>query len=235
MPDGMTPGTQPASVALPKKLAQIPFALFLEKARRRVWSTRRAVAVVRDFDQGRPLRPGEIEIELVEPEAFAELAALVDESSGKEYLYLRPIERTRLARAGTLSVARDEGGELLAFHFIHGRDDHDALEGVAPGMYPQQLTDEVLTEAVYCVPAHRGHAIAPAMLQATGAALLERGIRRGWAYLDTTNVPALRMFARAGYVPAGTERVDRYRLGRFRTAFGPIGDRTLREWRAVAG
>ena len=93
--------------------------------------------------------------------------------------------------------------------------------------------DGVLTEEVYCLPAYRGRGLAPALLQATGLMLLARGKRRAWAYLDTTNIPALRMFNRAGYLPTGEERVDRYRGGRFETLFRAATPQTLAEWEAT--
>ena len=100
-------------------------------------------------------------------------------------------------------------------------------------MYPKLPTDEVLTEAVYCLPAYRGHALAPRLLQATGSIMAARGKRRAWAYLDTTNIAALRMFNRAGYHPSGEERVDRYRFGRFSTAFRPLTPKTQVEWQTT--
>ena len=75
-------------------------------------------------------------MELIDPDAFDDLPRLVREAVGVEYLYLRPTERTRRARAGTLSVARSAGGALLTFHFVHEAGDHEALDLVAPGMYP---------------------------------------------------------------------------------------------------
>ena len=106
-------------------------------------------------------------------------------------------------------------------------------DSVAPGMYPELPADGVLTEEVYCLPAYRGRGLAPALLQATGAMLLERGKQRAIAYLDTTNIAALRMFNRAGYRPTGEERVDRYRGGRFDTVFRDATRPTLAEWEAA--
>ena len=116
---------------------------------------------------------------------------------------------------------------------MHETHDHEALERVAAQMYPQMPRDEVLTEAVYCLPAWRGRALAPRMLQATGEIMAARGKRRAWAYVDTTNVAALRMFIRAGYSPSGEERVDRYRLGFFSTAFRALTPKTRTEWDTI--
>lgn len=175
-------------------------------------------------------------VEFLDPDLFDELPRLVEEAIGVEYLNIRPIERARRARAGTLSVARDPAGEVIAFHFVHETRDHQALEQIAPQMYPKPPLDEVLTEAVYCLPAYRGQAFAAKLLKATGAYLAASGKHRAWAYPDTTNLAALRMFNRAGYVPSGAERVDRYRLGRFSTAFRALTPTTSKEWdTAIAG
>jgi GNAT superfamily N-acetyltransferase len=175
-------------------------------------------------------------VEFVDPDLFSELPGLVDAAIGVEYLNIRPIERARRARAGTMSVARTPAGDVIAFHFVHATDDHPALETVAPKMYPKPEPDEALTEAVYCLPAYRGRAFAPRLLEATGAHLAANGKRRVWAYLDTTNLAALRMFNRAGYAPSGAERVDRYRFGRFSTVFRTLAPKTEKEWAAaIAG
>jgi GNAT superfamily N-acetyltransferase len=212
-----------------RALPRISPDIVVRKLLRRLWSTRRAIAVVRNLG-GHGETPAGLQVEFVPADGFDALPRLVEQAVGIEYLYVRPIERTRQARAGTISVARDPDGELMAFHFVHSADDHKALNQVAPNMYPPMQSDEVLTEAVYCLPAFRGRAIAPQLLVATGTNLAARGMRRAWAYLDTTNVAALRMFNRAGYAPAGTERVDRYRFGRFSTEFRDLTPTTAREW-----
>lgn len=214
-------------------MRDIPAGVVLTKLRRRLWSAHRAVAVSRDLRDKPSLPLDDIRVEFVAPDDFGELPGLVEQATGVEYLYLRPIERARQARAGTLSVARAADGDLVAFHFVHESGDHAALDSVAPGMYPVPPDDGVLTEEVYCLPAYRGRGLAPALLQATGVMLLERGKVRAWAYLDTTVLPALRMFNRAGYRPSGQERVDRYRAGRFDTVFRDTSPQTLAEWEAA--
>jgi uncharacterized protein len=230
----------PGAVAAPAEprmsVPRIDPRIVVGKVLRRLWSTHRAIAVVRELTPERDPAAARLRVEFVQPDLFDPLPRLVEEAKGIEYLYVRPIERTRLARAGTLSVARDADGELMAFHFVHDDGDYEALDQVAPGMYPPMPPDEVLTEAVYCLPAFRGQAIAPKLLAATGARLAAQGKRRAWAYLDTTNIAALRMFNRAGYAPSGAERVDRYRFGRFRTEFRELTPKTVEEWDAeVAG
>jgi GNAT superfamily N-acetyltransferase len=216
-------------------LRDLPAAVIAAKLKRRLWSTRRAIAVSRDLRDVPVLPLDDIRVEFVAPDAFDELPRLVQQADGVEFLYLRSIERARQARAGTMSVARTAAGDLVAFHFVHESSDHAALESVAPHMYPVQHDDSVLTEEVYCLPAYRGRGLAAALLQATGALLLERGKRRASAYLDTTNLAAMRMFNRAGYLPAGEERVDRYRGGRFSTTFRDLTPRTRAEWDATVG
>ena len=130
-------------------------------------------------------------------------------------------------------MARSTTGQLLAFHFVHESGDHAALERVAPRMYQQLPDDEVLTEGVYCLPAWRGGTVAARMLKATGSLVAVAGKRRAWAYLDTKNVASLRMFKRAGYVPAGTERVDRYRLGMYRSTFQSLSPQGRDDWNAA--
>ena len=206
------------------------------KLRGRLWSTRRSVAVSRDLQAAEHVLPLEgILVELVAPDEFDELSLLVQQAGGVEYLYLRTIERARLARAGALSVARTVAGELVAFHFVYESSNHDVLESVAPHMYPVLPDDSVLTEGVYCLPAYRGQGLTSALLHATGALLLERGKRRVRAYVDTSNVAALRMFNRTGYLPTGEERVVRYRVGRLSTRFRDITSLTLAEWEAAVG
>lgn len=216
-------------------MRDIPANVVVSKVRRRLWSTHRAIVLSRDLQEEPSLPLDGLRVEFVDPEAFDDLPRLVEEATGVEYLYLRPIERARQARAGTLSVARDPAGDLVAFHFFHVASDHAALDSVAPGMYPVLPDDEVITEELYCLPAYRGRGLGAALLQATGAKLLERGKRRAWVYIDTRTVAALRMVNRAGYRPTGMERVDRYRGGRFDTVFRDLTPQTLAEWDAAVG
>ena len=232
----MAGAVQPVSAAdlglfgLVRRFPQIGAGLVVAKMRRRLWSTRTAIAVVRDLEAAPDTTPNDMHVEVVHPDSFEALPLLVEAASGVEYLYVRPIERTRQARAGTISVARDGSGELMAFHFIHSAGDRDALELVAPQMYPALAADEVLTEAVYCLPAFRGRDVMPALLKATGELLATRGTRRAFAYLDIANVASLRMFRRAGYRPSGVERVDRYRFFRFSTIFRDLTPSTRASW-----
>ena len=235
----MTAGRQPAAVTRrePRGGARsLDLGLVLAKVRRRLWSTRTSIAVTRDLD-GEPFRSAEdLRFEFIDADAFDDLPRVLDESTGAEWLNVRGIERIRQARAGAMSVSRDASGAVLAFHFMHESHDHPALEAVAPHMYPQLPDDEVWTEAVYCLPAHRGKRIAPALLGATGAYLAANGKRRVWAYLDIGNIAALRTFNRAGYSVAGEERIDRFRFGRFSTLFRKLSPGTRTEWEhALAG
>jgi GNAT superfamily N-acetyltransferase len=235
-----TAGPQPAAVTTAREprggVRTLDVALVMAKVRRRFWSTRTAIAVIRDLD-GKPVRPASgLQFEFIPSETFADLPRLLDASTGAEWLNVRGLERIRQAEAGAMSVARDASGNLLAFHFMHEAHDHPALEVVAPKMYPQLPPDEVLTEAVYCLPAQRGKRIAPALLSATGAYLAANGKRRVWAYLEVTNIAALRTFNRAGYSLAGEERIDRFRFGRFSTVFRRLSPGTRAEWeQALAG
>ena len=225
-------GTVDGGVGALARLPMVGPTLVLQKLRRRLWSTRRAIAVVRDLDHA-PSLSGGVHVELVDANAFVALPRLVSTTVGAEYLYVRPIERTRQAGAGRLAVATDDAGELMAFHFVHAECDADALDRVAPKMYPKMASDEVLTEAVYCLPAYRGQDVMPTLLRATGALLAAEGIRRAWAYIDTTNTASLGLFRRAGYNPSGRERVDRYRFYRFTTEFRELTPITKAEWAII--
>jgi L-amino acid N-acyltransferase YncA len=216
------------------RFERLGIGLIAGKLRRRLWSTGRAIALVRDLpDSSREDSAADLRVELVPPERFDTLAEIVDAATGVEYLFVRSLERTRQAQAGTIAVARSESGQLLAFHFVHESGDRDALERVAPGMYQQLPDDEVLTEGVYCLPERRGGTVAAKMLKATGSLLAAAGKRRAWAYPDTKNLSSLRMFKRAGYVPAGDERVDRYRLGTYRSTFKSLTAQARDDWHAA--
>jgi GNAT superfamily N-acetyltransferase len=208
----------------PRRLLELEPRVIAEKARRRAWSARRALSMVRDVADTTPPAPptGGLHVQFVAPDEFEALAGLAAEATGIEYLYVWPIERTRQARAGTLAVARNDAGDLMGFHFVHEAHDYAALQTVAPDMYPLLPSDEVLTEALYVLPAFRDHSVASTLLQTTGALLAERGIRRAWAWNDTTNRRAIRTFHRAGYVAGPQERVDLFRLGRHTTEFRPV-------------
>jgi L-amino acid N-acyltransferase YncA len=204
----------------------------LGKLLRRAWSTRASVSLVREPLVEVPIPAGS-RIEFVPPEAFEDLAQLLKSSTGLDYLFVRNAERTRLAGVGTVFVARDETGLLMAFYFVYETDDRVALDQVARNMHPDLAADEVLTELVYCLPAFRGRGVMRQLLHATGAALAARGKRRAFAYVDTTNNRSLRMFARAGYAPTGVERVDHYRFGRHRTTFRPTSVTSEERWAAA--
>jgi GNAT superfamily N-acetyltransferase len=218
-----------------RRLLELEPSVILEKAHRRAWSARRALSMARELTGTTPPPPprGGLNVRFVEPEEFEPLAALATEATGIEYLYLWPIERTRKARAGTLAVATDDAGELMGFHFVHKARNHAALQTVAPDMYPELPSDEVLTEALYVLPAFRDHAVASTLLSTSGALLADRGIRRAWAWIDTTNRRAIRTFHRAGYVPGSDERVDLFRLGRHRTVFQPVSREAEAVWASI--
>ena len=204
------------------------------KLLRRLWSAHSSIAVVREL-QGHdgPDPADDLRVAFEDAATFDVLPRLLAESTGADYLQVRAVERTREARAGSLSVARNAAGEVVAFHFVHESGDHDALESIAPGMYPRLPVDEVLTRTVYCLPAWRGRSIEARTLVATGALLAARGKTRAWAYLDTTNTNDLRAFREAGYAASGDERVDSYRLGRYSTAFRRLAPATRAAWDSV--
>ena len=211
---------------------RIGVSVLLGKLLRRVWSTRASLSLVREPLVEVPVAEG-FALEIVPPEGFEGLAQLLESSTGADYLFVRNAEFTRLAGAGTISVARDEAGQLMAFHFVYEPKDRAALDRVAPNMFPDLAADEVLTELVYCVPAFRGRDLMRQLLHATGSTLAARGKRRAFAWVDSTNTSSLRTFAKAGYVPSGVERVDRYRFGRYSAAYRDLTATSQRRWDAV--
>jgi L-amino acid N-acyltransferase YncA len=223
----------PAPAAAPDALQKVGVRLILSKVQRRLWSTHTSVAVARDLMPSSHAPAEGIQFQLTEPEAFDDLPKLVEASDGIEFLFVRGIERLRQAHVGRIASARDDEGGLLAFHFVHERDNHEVLAQAAPGMYPQLPVDEVFTEAVYCLPAHRGRGITASLLQATCTTMTERGMTRARAYVDITNAAALRMFNRAGYHPLGDERIDRFRFGRFSTEFRALSPAVEAEWETI--
>ena len=222
-----------APAPAPDTLQRVGLRLILSKVLRRLWSTHTSVAVARDLMPSSHAPAGGIQFQLTEPEAFDDLPKLVEASDGIEFLFVRGIERLRRAHVGRIASARDDQGALLAFHFVHEHDNHEVLAQVAPGMYPQLPADEVFTEAVYCLPAHRGRGITARLLQATCTTMTKRGMTRARAYVDITNAAALRMFNRAGYHPLGDERIDRFRFGRFSTEFRELSPAIKAEWEAI--
>jgi hypothetical protein len=131
------------------------------KLQRRLWSSHASIAVVRALDANDDLASAEdLQVAFEDPATFDVLPRLLAETTGDDHLQLQAAERTREARAGSLSVARDADGDVVAFHFVHESGDFDALERIAPGLYPRLPEDEVLTRAVYCLPAWRGRSIA---------------------------------------------------------------------------
>jgi peptidoglycan/xylan/chitin deacetylase (PgdA/CDA1 family) len=217
-------------------LRRVGAAALVAKARQRLWSTHYSLAVVCEPAAERRTPAGlHVDVGFEAPTRFTELPALLQQSRGFEYLFLRGTERTRRAEAGELVVARASGGELAAFHFVHLERHRPALEQVARGLYPPLQPDEALTEAVYCLPHHRGHRVVPAMLAATLDKLARRGIARAYAYIDVENRASLRAFSLVGYRPLDTMRVDRYRLGSLRSTFVRASAQVLERWsRATA-
>ncbi len=201
------------------------------KLQRRLWSSHTTIAVARDLT-GADGTGGDDDLHVAfeDPATFETLPRLLAETSGADFLQARAIERTREARAGSLSVARNAAGDVVAFMFVHEPKDHDALERIAPGLYPRLQEGDVLTRTVFCLPEWRGRGYEPRVLVATGALLAGQGKRRALAYLDTTNVADMRIFQAAGYTPSGQERVDSYRLGRYSNAFRPVTAASRAAW-----
>jgi L-amino acid N-acyltransferase YncA len=225
-------GTQQRLAHVRPALRRIGREPFAAKARQRLWSTRYALGIVCDLGEERPRAGSDVELEVtVEPaHAFTEAAVLLEQSSGFEYLFLRGLERTRLAEAGELVVARTPDGRPAAFHFVHHERHRARLERVARGLYPQLGPDEALTEAVYCIPELRGRHVASAMLTATLDRLAQDGIARAYAYIDVENRASLRAFHRAGFRPTDAMRIDRYRLGRLSSTFAPAHPDVVATW-----
>jgi RimJ/RimL family protein N-acetyltransferase len=211
---------------------RIGVSVLIGKLLRRIWSTRASLSLVRELVEV-PAAAG-FALEIVPPEAFDGLTELLESSTGADYLFVRNAEHTRLGGVGTMSIARGETGQLMAFHFVYEPKDRVALDRIAPNMFPDLAGDEVLTELVYCVPAFRGRDLMSRLLQATGTTLAARGKRRAFAWVDTTNTPSLRTFAKAGYAPSGVERVDRYRFGRYSATFRPKTLTSEKRWDAAA-
>jgi L-amino acid N-acyltransferase YncA len=201
------------------------------KLQRRLWSSHTSIAVARDLAGGDGAGgAGDLRVAFEDPATFDTLPRLLTEMTGVDYLQSRAIERTREARAGALSVARNETGDVVAFMFVHEPKDHDALEGVAPGMYPRLQEGEVLTRTVFGLPQWRDRGYESQLLLGTAALLAAQGKRRALGYLDTTNVADMRIFQAAGYTPSGQERVDTYRLGRYSNAFRPVTAPSRAAW-----
>jgi L-amino acid N-acyltransferase YncA len=201
------------------------------KLLRRLWSSHTSIAVTRDLAGTEGEGAGDdLRVGFEDPATFETLSRLLTETTGADYLQARAVERTREARAGSLSVARNAAGDVVAFMFVHEPKDHAALEGIAPGMYPRLQEGDVLTRTVFCLPEWRGRGYEPRLLVATGALLAGQGNRRAIAYLDTTNATDMRTFQAAGYTPSGQERVDSYRLGRYSNAFRPVTAASRAAW-----
>jgi len=201
------------------------------KLQRRLWSAHTTIAVARDLaDADGAGAADDLLVAFEDPATFDTLPRLLSETTGADYLQARAVERTREARAGSLSVARNASGDVVAFMFVHEPKNHDALEEIAPGMYPRLQEGEVLTRTVFTLPEWRGRGYEPRLLVATGALLAAHGKHRALAYLDTTNVTDMRIFQEAGYTPSGQERVDSYRLGRYSNAFRPVTAPSRAAW-----
>ena len=212
-------------------MKNIGLGVIAGKLQRRLWSSHTTIAVVRDLTgtESTPAADG-LRVGFEDPATFDTLPRLLAAASGMDYLQLRAVEHTREARSGSLSVARDAAGDVVAFGFVHDSGDREALERVSPGMYPRLSDEDVLTRVVYCLPEWRGRSIEAQTLIATGTLMAERGKKRGWAYLDTGSADVMRIFREAGYAPSGDERVDSYRLGRYSNAFRPITPPTRAAW-----
>jgi GNAT superfamily N-acetyltransferase len=201
------------------------------KLQRRLWSSHTTIAVTRDLAGTEGTGAGDdLAVAFEDPATFETLPRLLVEATGADYLQARAIERTREAKAGSLSVGRNAAGDVVAFMFVHEPKDHDALEAVAPGMYPRLQEGEVLTRTVFCLPEWRGRGYESRVLLATADLLVAQGKQRAWAYLDTTSGSDLRVFQAAGYAPSGQERVDSYRLGRYSNAFRPVTAASRAAW-----
>lgn len=201
------------------------------KLQRRLWSSHTTIAVARDLAGAEGEGAGDdLRVAFEDPATFETLPRLLTETTGADYLQARAIERTREARAGALSVARNAAGDVVAFMFVHEPKDHDALEQVAPGMYPPLQKGEVLTRTVFGLPEWRDRGYESRLLVATAALLAAQGNQRACAYLDTTNAADMRIFQAAGYTPSGQERVDSYRLARYSNAFRPVTAASRAAW-----
>jgi L-amino acid N-acyltransferase YncA len=200
------------------------------KLQRRLWSSHTAIAVARDLGSEGAGAGDDLRVAFEDPATFETLPHLLTEMTGADYLQARAVERTREAKAGSLSVARNATGDVVAFMFVHGPKDHAALEGIAPGMYPRLQDGDVLTRTAFCLPEWRGRGYESRLLVATGALLAAQGKQRALAYLDTTNAADMRIFHAAGYTPSDQERVDTYRLGRYSNAFRPVTAASRAAW-----
>ena len=102
---------------------------------------------------------------------------------------------SQLAEPDVVVLVAARGGEVLGYTYA-GVEDYDymALRGPAGALY------DIVVD-----PNHRGHGIGAMLLDATLAALRERGAPRVVLSTATRNDTAQRLFARAGFRPTMIE------------------------------
>lgn len=221
-----------AAAALPRLTPET----LLRKTRQRLYSDRYSIGLAVAIGAHETAEQADVAVvSVVEPLSFPELASLTRDASDADYLFLRAMERTRVAAAGNLVVARAADGTFAGAHFVHPPSRQRALAAVAPGLYPPLDPGDVLTEALYTAPAFRGRGVAAAMLSSTLDLLRATPARRALAYVDVENCASLRAFHRVGFRPTGDMRVDRFRLGRFESEFRPLDRAIEQKWLDAVG
>jgi RimJ/RimL family protein N-acetyltransferase len=211
---------------------RVGFRVLTDKLRIRCWSTRASIIVSSDT------KPREMVTSKL-PLSFSVAACpdldvqefALSSLRGADLLFAEGLLRFYRQCPGDIIVARTSTGALAAVGLLSYSDRHQMLDAAAPGLYPRLPSNECWTEAFYVMPEYRNRGVMAATLAAVRALLNKKGIHRMHAIIGSTNARSLRAFARAGYEPAGTMRLDRFRLNRFSTRFIILDDKIRERWR----
>jgi hypothetical protein len=208
--------------------------LLLEKVAERSWGSSLSFGLRCDLRSLPERRRGRIEITM-EPRECPGYDGFADELArvkGSNYLYVRGEQRMCAAGVRTLHVATAPDGSPAYCQWLVSPEERHLIDTHIPGSYTRLEPGEVLLEGAYTFSSFRGLSLmADGMWQLLVKAR-DGGAESALTYVATDNVPSLRGCAAVGFVPDHLRRTDR-RLGRRRSVFLPLDDRTLELWAAA--
>ena len=118
----------------------------------------------------------------------------------------------------TCYVAVTSGNNPRYMQWLIGHSENDEIQAYFKGLFPLLAPDEALVELTFTLESYRGQGIMPCAMSQIAERAKDFGARWVIGFVSQGNIPSLKGFKRAGFVPYLIRRV-KWRLFRRRSTF----------------
>ena len=191
--------------------------------RRKLYSNRLAFGLRRDLTVPLAAIPAKLPLSVrpISDEDISVLLATDAEELTSEGIYERLLRLELLqAKIPTCYTAVTSDNNPCYMQWLIGPSENDKVQAFFHG-FPLLAPDEALLEGAFTLEAYRGQGIMPcAMLQIAQIAQ-KLGVRWVVSFVDTNNIPSLKGYKHAGFVPF-LLRKEKWRLFRKQVTFASL-------------